>query len=94
MSSHRVSRNAPRVVTRIVPPMSSHTPDPAAEPRRRGVDPLSQATRRHLLAKLLAAAEGGDHQAAGVLLELGAAAERDEAIAATLRELRGEGGAP
>ena len=73
------------------------TQDPADEPaapRRRGVDPLSAATRKRLLGKLLAAAEAGDHQAACVLLELAAAAKRDAALAATLRRLRaGEDGA-
>ncbi len=71
-------------------PLEAHDTEdqPAAEPRRRGADPLSAATRKRLLGKLLAAAEGGDHQAAGMLLELGAAAERDAALAEMLCQLR------
>ena len=71
--------------------MSHEAPDteePAAEPRRRGAAPLSQATRRRLLGKLLTAAEVGDAAAFGVLVELSLAAERDEQIATALRELR------
>ncbi len=62
--------------------------------RRRGPDPLSAGTRRCLLGRLLAAAEAGDTAAASALVELSLAAERDQQLAETLRQLRGEGDAP
>ena len=69
-------------------------PDPAAsgQPRRRGADPLSQATRRRLLSRLLAAAEAGDANAAAALIELGMDARRDADLRAALGQLKpGEG---
>ena len=65
-----------------------HNTDEPAEPRRRGVDPMSQATRKRLLGKLLAAADAGDPQAAGVLIELSLAAERDERLGEALEQLK------
>jgi hypothetical protein len=54
----------------------------------RKADPLSQATRRRLLHRLLAAADAGDATATGVLLELSFAAERDAAVAEALAHLK------
>ncbi len=73
--------------------MTSHTehdpdgPDAPEQPRRRGPDPLSQATRRKLLGTLLRAAENGD-AAAAALVKFSLVTERDEAVADTLRRLR------
>ena len=77
--------------------MTSHTehdpdePDAPEQPRRRGPDPLSQATRRKLLGTLLRAAENGDAVAAATLIELGLSAERDAQIAAMLAQLKADG---
>ena len=79
--------------------MTRHTaPDPAApdapeQPRRRGVDPLSAASRRRLLAALLRAAENGDVSAQRALVELSLSAARDEELADVLRRLRAGGAA-
>lgn len=75
--------------------MADHTPpddgqNTAEAPSRkvRGVDPLSSAHRRRLLAALNAAAAAGDVSAQAALVELSLAAERDEQIADALRRLR------
>ena len=66
--------------------------DAPDQPRRRGPDPLSQATRRRLLSRLLAAAEAGDANAAAALIELGMDARRDADLRAALGRLKpGEG---
>ena len=49
---------------------------PASPAPHRGVDPLSTAHRKRLLKALAAAAANGDHQAARVLLEVGALLDR------------------
>ncbi len=62
--------------------------DPAGQRRRmRGSDPLSNAARRRLLAKLQAAADAGDVAASKALIELGLAARRDRRIADVLERL-------
>ena len=77
--------------------MTPHTdldpdgPDAPEQPRRRGPNPLSQATRRKLLGKLLRAAENGDAIAAATLIKLGLSALRDEQIAAALEQLKATG---
>ena len=67
-------------------------PDAPEQPRRRGPDPLSQATRRKLLGTLLRAAENGDAVAAATLIELGLSAQRDAQIAAALEQIEAGGG--
>jgi hypothetical protein len=84
----------------IGPVMTNH-PDradngadaPAETPARRtrGVDPLSGAHRKRILAALNRAAVAGDVAAQQALIELSMAAERDKAIAATLEQAKGEG---
>ncbi len=66
---------------------------PAETPARRtrGVDPLSGAHRKRILAALNRAAVAGDVAAQQALIELSMAAERDKAIAATLEQAKGEG---
>ena len=78
--------------------MTPHTthdpdgPDAPEQPRRRGPNPLSEATRRKLLGTLLRAAENGDAVAAATLIELGLSAQRDAQIAAALEQLKAGGG--
>ena len=79
--------------------MTPHTdhdpdgPDTPEQPRRRGVDPLSAASRLRLLAVLLRAAENGDVSAQRALVELSLSAARDEELADVLRRLRAGGAA-
>ena len=78
--------------------MTPHTthdpdgPDAPEQPRRRGPNPLSEATRRKLLGTLLRAAENGDAVAAATLIELGLSVQRDAQIAAALEQLKAGGG--
>ncbi len=78
--------------------MTPHTthdpdgPDAPEQPRRRGPNPLSEATRRKLLGTLLRAAENGDAVAAATLIELGLSAQRDAQIAAALEQIKAGGG--
>ena len=74
----------------IPPRYGQNTPAEAPPHKARGVDPLSAAHRRRLLAALNTAASAGDVSAQQALIELSLVAERDAEIAGTLRRLRAD----
>ncbi len=89
------------MTAKLGPTMTNH-PDradngadaPAEAPKRkttRGIDPLSGAHRKRILAAMNRAAAAGDVAAQQALVELSMAAEREKAIAAALEWAKGEG---